>query len=87
MSPDVLLTEVTFGNEALAKAREVGHLTPGLLEDALTSFDRQRGYLPRVIVSHMNPVWEEAVREELKLLSQKMNLEILVSDADMIIEL
>ena len=87
VSPDVLLTEVTYGNEALAKAREVGHLTPGLLEDALTSFDRQRGYLPRVIVSHMNPFWEESVRQELKLLSEKLNVEILVSDADMTISL
>ena len=83
----MLLTEVTYGNQALAKAREVGHLTPDLLEDALRSFDRQRGYLPRVIVSHMNPPWEESVREELKVLSQRMGLEILVSSADMIVDL
>ena len=35
-----------------------------MLGEALTSFDQERGYLPRVIVSHMNPPWEHDIREE-----------------------
>ena len=87
VSPDVLLTEVTFGNANEAKALEVGHLTPALLAETLETFSSQRGYLPRVVVSHMNPPWEQSIREELKLLSERLGLEILVSHADMTLDL
>ena len=82
-----MLTEVTFGNENQAMAIEVGHLTPAFLGEALASFNQRHGYLPRVIVSHMNPPWESAVRRELDALSREIGIEILVSHADMTLDL
>ena len=87
VSPSVLLTEVTFGNEDPARAAAAGHLTPALLGDALRSFSQEKGYLPRIIVSHMNPPWEPAIREELQALSRQLDVEITVSHADMAIDL
>ncbi len=58
LSPDVLLTEVTFGNEMEEAADHVGHLTPTLLREALDKFKKKHNYIPRVIISHMNPPWE-----------------------------
>ena len=87
VSPDVLLTEVTFGDENQVKAVEVGHLTATLLGEALQDFQQQRGFLPRVIVSHVNPPWEKSVREELKALSDRLGIEILVAHADMEVSL
>ena len=87
VSPDVLLTEVTFGdgNEAVAEAS--GHLTPVILGEALDGFRRRHGYLPRVVVSHVSPQWEGAVREELRRLSARLGVEIVVSQADMTLRL
>ena len=87
VSPEVLLTEVTFGNENQARAIEVGHLTPAFLSEALASFSQRHGFLPKVIVSHMNPPWESAVRRELDALSREIGVEILVSHADMTLDL
>ena len=87
VAPDVLLTEVTFGNENEAAALSVGHLTPALLGETLDDFHRGLGYLPRVIVSHMNPSWEQDIRAELKTLSTSLGVEILVGSADMALEL
>jgi Cft2 family RNA processing exonuclease len=83
VSPSVLLTEVTFGNQNEPRAIQAGHLTPALLREALLSFKTQRGYLPRVIVAHINPPWEAAVRAELQALSAELGADILVSHADM----
>ena len=87
VSPSVLLTEVTFGNENQARADQVGHMTPSGLAEVLTSFKKERGYMPRVIVSHINPPWESKVREELEVLPAQLGVEIVVSHADMTIQL
>jgi ribonuclease BN (tRNA processing enzyme) len=83
VSPNVLLTEVTFGNQNEPRAIQAGHLTPALLREALLSFKMRNGYLPRVIVAHTNPPWEAAVRTELQALSAELGADILVSHADM----
>ncbi len=45
------------------------------------------GFLPRVIVSHINPPWEEAIRRELRALSSDLDIEITVAHADMTVQL
>ena len=80
---DVLLTEVTYGNEHKEKAIEVGHLTPELLGEALADFQSEQGHMPRVIVAHINPPWEDAVRSDMKRLSQELGIEFTISHADM----
>ena len=87
VSPDVLLSEVTYGNENEAHAVEVGHLTPELLGKALDDFKAELGYLPIVLATHINPPWEDAVRSGLKELSKRLGIEIIVSESDMIMKL
>ena len=81
--PDVLLTEVTFGNAGEQKAIDSVHLTPTYLEEALVEFKRQKGYLPRVIVGHMNPPYEEEIRAEVGKIADDLGIEILMAEADM----
>jgi ribonuclease BN (tRNA processing enzyme) len=83
VAPEVLLTEVTFGNDDEARAVLVGHLTPRFLEDALIAFKDQRGYLPKVIVTHLNPPWEAIIRRELEPIAAKLGFDLTVSRADM----
>ena len=87
VSPDVLLSEVTIGNEGASHADEVGHLTPAYLKEVLEQFRDVHGYLPKVIASHFNPPWEKAVHAELKALAREMGHEITISYAGMKIEL
>ena len=87
VAPDVLLTEVTFGNENEAGARAAGHLTPKLLMDELERFRMIHGRVPQVVVSHINPAWENAVRSELAEITEATGQAFTVADADMHLEL
>lgn len=79
--------EVTFGNGDEALARLVGHLTPRLLEVALTAFEDRHGFLPKVIVTHLSPPWEEEIRRELEPVASKLGVELNVSWAGMEVEI
>lgn len=87
VAPDVLLTEVTFGNENEAGARAAGHLTPKLLMDELDKFHQIHGRMPQIVVSHINPAWEGAVRRELADITKATGQEFIIAEADMTIEL
>ena len=87
VAPDVLLTEVTFGNENEAGARAAGHLTPDLLMDELARFDEIHGRLPQIVVSHINPAWEEAVRRELADITEATGQQFTIAHADMSLDL
>ena len=64
-----------------------GHLTPNLLEESLNDFNDLKGYIPRIIVAHMNPSWEATVRRELAEVKQRLGLDIQISEADMVLEI
>ena len=87
VGPDVLLTEVTFGNDNEAGARASGHLTPNLLMDALGEFGERHGRMPHVLVSHINPPWEDAVRRELAEITRESGQRFVVTEADMTFDL
>jgi len=87
VAPQVLLTEVTFGNQHEGQALAVGHLTPRLLEAELQAFDKGHAYIPRVIVTHMNPPWEAAIRQELESVAANLGTEIVISQAGMNVDI
>lgn len=87
IAPDVLLTEVTFGNANEAATRASGHLTPNLLMEALDEFRRLHGRTPRVLVSHINPPWEAAVRAELAEITRASGQRFTIAEADMRVDL
>lgn len=87
IAPDALLTEVTFGNANEAAARASGHLTPNLLMGALDEFRQLHGRTPQVLVSHINPSWETAVRAELAEITRASGQRFIISAADMRIDL
>ena len=87
VSPDVLLTECSHGNANRDHAFEAGHQTPDLLREALLEFKGLHGYLPRVLVTHINPQWERAVRGELAEVSAALDHEILVTAPGMTLDL
>ncbi len=73
VSPRLLITEITAPNRYEDFAREAGHLTPGLLKQELTAFRKLKGYLPRVVVVHMNPRLEREIEAEIADVSSALD--------------
>jgi ribonuclease BN (tRNA processing enzyme) len=65
VSPDLLVIEVTFPNRLAEAAGNAGHLTPALLKGELAEFREIKGYLPRVVTTHMNPMFEGEIKKEM----------------------
>jgi len=73
VSPQLLITEVTAPDRYQEFATHGGHLTPSLLKQELNSFREIRGYLPQVIVVHMNPRLEEEIKAEIAAVAESLN--------------
>jgi ribonuclease BN (tRNA processing enzyme) len=65
ISPRLLIVELTATNSYEEFARRSGHLTPALLRQELASFREMKGYLPPVVLVHMNPLDEKEIRAEI----------------------
>jgi ribonuclease BN (tRNA processing enzyme) len=65
ISPRLLITDVTAPDRYEQFARESGHLTPSLLKQELISFRELKGYLPQVVLVHMNPRQEKEIEAEI----------------------
>ena len=73
VSPQLLIIELTAPNRYEEFARESGHLTPVLLGQELTAFGEVKGYLPQVVLVHMNPELEEEIAAEVAVVSEELN--------------
>ncbi len=73
VSPQLLIIEVTATNRYEEFAKESGHLTPTLLKQELNSFRELKGYLPQVVVVHINPGLEEETKAEIAAVAEDLN--------------
>jgi ribonuclease BN (tRNA processing enzyme) len=76
VSPDLLIIELTALNKYTDFARQSGHLTAALLRQELESFREIRGYLPQVVLVHMNPLDEKGIKTEVDVVARALNTEI-----------
>jgi ribonuclease BN (tRNA processing enzyme) len=87
ISPDTLITEVTTLNKGDEFARDHGHLTPALLQKELESFKTIHNYLPKIVLMHLNPFDEKAIKNELRVVEKALKTKIAVSYEGMTIRL
>ncbi len=87
ISPELLIIEVTSPNQYEEFARRAKHLTPSLLESELRSFREIRGYLPRVVVVHMNPRQEKEIEAEIATVAKSLGSPITLGNEGMLIHL
>ena len=73
VSPQLLIAEVTAPDEYQDWAVQAGHLTPSLLKQELINFRELKGYLPRVVVVHMNPSLEKEIETEIESIANDLN--------------
>jgi phosphoribosyl 1,2-cyclic phosphodiesterase len=76
VSPELLIIEVTACNKYEEFARQSGHLTPALLQQELESFRNIKGYLPQVVLVHMNPLDEKIIEAEIAAVTSVLNTTI-----------
>jgi ribonuclease BN (tRNA processing enzyme) len=73
VSPQLLIAEVTAPNKYEEFAQQLGHLTPSLLKQELVSFRELKGYLPQVVVVHMNPDLEKEIAGQIATVAKDLN--------------
>ncbi|MCL0079569.1 MBL fold metallo-hydrolase [Dehalococcoidia bacterium] len=76
ITPQLLIMDMFFSNKSTAAAHKPGHLCPSLLRDELVGFRRINGYLPRVLLTHLNPEVEDEIRDEAAQLAKELGADI-----------
>jgi ribonuclease BN (tRNA processing enzyme) len=76
VSPQLLIIEVTCSNRYKKFVRDVKHLTPDLLKQELVVFREIKGYLPPVVLVHMNPEIEKEIETEIAVVAESLNSSI-----------
>ena len=87
VSPQLLVVDVTISDRYLEFGKESGHLTPSLLREELVSFQKLKGYLPRVVAIHMNPALEAEIGAELGVVAKELDCSITLAYEGMQLEL
>jgi len=87
ISPEVLFIEVTGLNSMAASMLKLRHLTPDLLVEELVQFRQVRGYIPRVVVTHVPLVHEDELRAELAMAGKQLGMELEVAYEGLVIEM
>ncbi|OGO19640.1 MAG: hypothetical protein A2144_13265 [Chloroflexi bacterium RBG_16_50_9] len=72
ISPELLIIEVTAPNKYEEFAHHSGHFTPALLQRELESFRRLKGYLPQIVLVHMNPLQQKIIEAEIAEVADKL---------------
>ena len=85
-TPHLIVTEVS-GPEAWRPWLEpTGHLTPALLAEELKSFRRLKGYLPPVVLVHLNPLAREDIAAEVAAVAREVGTTITLGAEGMRLE-
>jgi ribonuclease BN (tRNA processing enzyme) len=75
-SPNLLIIETTLLNKDEDFALQSGHLTASLLQKELESFRKIQGYLPKIVLVHMNPFVEKGIKDEINTVEKALKTKI-----------
>ena len=87
VSPRLIITEVTAPNRFNEFGRRLKHLTPDLLREELLAFKQVKGYLPSVVLVHMNPRQEGEIAGEIAALSMELETSITLAYEGLVIKI
>jgi cAMP phosphodiesterase len=73
ISPQLLITEVSAPDRFQELYQARGHLTPRLLKQELVGFRELKGYLPQVVIVHINPGLEPEIAAEIAGIARDLN--------------
>ncbi len=73
IAPQLLIIEASAPDRFKEFYKKRGHLTPTLLKQELISFRKLKGYLPQVVVVHLNPGLEKEIKAEIAAVAEDLN--------------
>ncbi len=73
VAPQLLIIEASAPDRFEEFYKRRGHLTPTLLKQELAIFRELKGYLPQVVIVHINPELEEEIRAEIAAVAEDLN--------------
>jgi Cft2 family RNA processing exonuclease len=76
ISPQLLITDLTWPNSLANAAKDAGHLCPEMLKEELIEFRRTKGYLPKVVAIHMSPQHEPEMKREIREVAKLLEISI-----------
>jgi len=76
ISPQLLITDLTWPNSLATAAKDAGHLCPEMLEEELIEFHRVNNYLPKVTVIHLSPQHESDIEGEVREIGESLGISI-----------
>lgn len=76
ISPHLLIAEVTGPNIFSDELAKAGHLSSQLLREELIQFRKIKGYLPRVLIIHITPSYEQQIKEEVTRMAGELGADI-----------
>jgi len=86
ISPQLMITDLTWPNSLADAAKEAGHLCPEMLKEELLEFHRANGYLPKVVVIHMSPQHEPEIEREVREVAKSLGTSIdIAHEGDMLV--
>jgi ribonuclease BN (tRNA processing enzyme) len=83
INPNLIIIEMTLANDNEEAAHRVGHLTPRLLFRELESFREIKGYLPQVVLYHLDPLNEKRIKREIREVEKALSIHIRLSHEGM----
>jgi 3',5'-cyclic-nucleotide phosphodiesterase len=86
VSPHLIITEVSGPERWRERLGPSGHLTPGMLKEELSQFRHLKGYLPPVVVVHINPTAREETAREVEAVSREVGTAITLGTEGMRLE-
>ena len=72
ISPQLVITDLTWPNNLAAAAKDAGHLCPQMLKEELIEFRRTKGYLPKVAAIHVSPQHEPEIEAEIREVARSL---------------
>jgi ribonuclease BN (tRNA processing enzyme) len=87
VSPDLLITELSLPQKMEEWARRSAHLTPKLLQAELLKFRQAKGYIPFLILIHINPLLESEIEREVAEVAKELGVSITLGREGMKIQL
>jgi cAMP phosphodiesterase len=87
ISPRLLIVEVSGPDKSKDFLESVGHLSPSLLKKELMDFREVKGYLPRVVVSHIPLTFQSEVGREIRKVARELGTRVDMSYEGMKIRL
>ncbi|UCE98039.1 MAG: lactamase, partial [Dehalococcoidia bacterium] len=74
IKPNLMIIDLTFPNKLSHIAKESRHLCPQMIKAEMIGFNRIKGYIPNILITHMNPYFEQEISKEMEEVANELGI-------------